>query len=115
MDIECRYVDSRTGTVLGYLYSNKTYKLAVSFEKARELDLDSSFALPYLDLESILVREYNGKYYDEATCIFEEDNSEYLEDKEDNLRCRVGGMWFNKYQCIEIDNSVAIERFLYEK
>lgn len=109
MEIKGKYVDSETGEVLGYLYKDGIYSLAVTLEKARELNLDDSKLLPYLELEEIPVRSHKGLLYKEEDG--EEDEEFDGMTLESKSRYCIGGMWFSKYTGLQLDNEVAIRRF----
>lgn len=132
-----KYVDIITGEIVAYKFSNRGFCAILSEQRAKELNLEDSDILEYLDISVVQCLKYEDKLYtlgmecgdmlyryssdrklleniDYRRELLENTpeynyNGEY---EEDDQKILLLGYVFNKYSGVVIDNETAIRRFL---
>lgn len=117
--LECRFINSVTGEVVGYLFrgymtpSGTICKVALSENKIKSLGMDIASWLQYADADLCEVIDLGcGRYAMKNMAVT------YLPDKSDipydvyaGEICAYGYI-FNKYSYFKLDDSVALDRAL---
>lgn len=133
MDILGKYLDLLTGEVVGYRYQNGDFIVCVSEDKAIELGLEDADILDLLDVPVIPCYRYMNSLYIDGTEVIDmlakyggtnniEERRHILEEDcmldyngiydDDSSKVLLLGKLFNKHTCIDINDEVAIQRFL---
>ena len=132
-----KYMDILTGEIVAYKFTNRGFSVLLSEETAKELKLEDSDILSYLDLSLTPCLKYEDKIYTlgmecgDVLCRYSYDkekldnmafrqelldntpeynyNGEY---DEDSKKVLLLGYIFNKYSGVSIDDETAIRRFI---
>lgn len=107
-----RLVDIVTGEIVGYIFTDNDYSVAVTESKAKELDFECSDILEYMDIPNIEVVSYQNRYGVVSTSLMRLHEFETVEFERLADTIAVYGYVFEKNKFISLDNEYAIKRIL---
>ena len=111
MDISGKYVDIETGEIVGYRVENGQYKVALTEDCIRSLDINIEGLdyIQYLDVPLIEVVSQGNRLYMYEDCLLVDKD---MPNKVSSFNVWVDGYCFNKYSGVDLDNDYAIREYL---
>lgn len=121
-----RLVDMITGEIIGYKFEGELvsaerdsytrYAVALSLDKIKELKIDSSDYLKFLDINTVNVVSYNNKYVQEDFIDNKDNLLSELEDvpfeKLNGSKVSIWGYMCSRNYLIPLDDDYALQRAL---
>lgn len=112
---QAKLVDSETGEIIGYMLQAGVRRVALTLDRIKNLNLDCTSYISFLEMETIEVLSYNNKFALVDNRLFTNEEYESFPYKVVGDIVYIWGSAFKQSQLITLDNDTAIKYAVYMK